>query len=171
MTGATGARPSIDAILKRLASAPERATAAALPLRPEAWDARVAGEWTRRETLAHLATNDLRAMTRIHAALGEASAAELAALNDTDAWNREQVVSRRGASIEELLTEYRANRRALVRLLQSVPEERFGDLRIARGQDTMSLAEYVTRLDRHDDEHIQQIGAPPVSEEGEADAG
>jgi hypothetical protein len=170
MTDATGTRPAIDALLKRLASAPERATGVALPLRPEAWDMPVAGEWTRRQMLAHLATNDLRAMLRIRAALGEANADELAAVKGTDAWNQAQVAAREGASIEALLTEYRANRRSLIRLLQSIPPERFGEIAVARAGAAMPLSEYLSRIDRHDDEHIAQIGAPPVDEEGEADA-
>ncbi|HXF51445.1 MAG TPA: maleylpyruvate isomerase N-terminal domain-containing protein [Dehalococcoidia bacterium] len=171
MTERIDTPPAVDAALKRLASAPERATGVALPLRPEAWDTPVAGEWTRRETLAHLASNDLRAMVRIRAALGEAGPEELAALADTDAWNREQVRSRAGASVEALLTEYRANRRALVRLLGSIPPEHFEELAVERAGERITLAEYVSRIDRHDDEHIAQIGAPPVGEKGDADAG
>jgi hypothetical protein len=44
-------------------------------------------------------------------------------------------------------------------------------LTIDRAGERVTLAEYVSRIDRHDDEHIAQIGAPPVSEEGEADGG
>ncbi len=171
MTEATSARSSVDVIVKRLASAPERATAVALPLRPEAWDTRVVGEWTRRDALAHLAASDLRAVARIRAALGEARPDELAAMDDVDAWNHAQVAARQEASVEALLTEYRANRRALVHLLQSIPPERFAGLTIRRGADVMALADYVSRIDRHDHEHIEQIGALPSSEEGEADAG
>ena len=148
MTDATETRPAIDALLKRLASAPERATGVALPLRPEAWNMRVAGEWTRRQTLAHLATNDVRSLLRIRAALGEARADELAD-NDTDAWNRAQVAARADASVETLLTEYRANRRALVRLLASIPPARIDQLAIDRAGQRVTLAEYVSRIDRH----------------------
>lgn len=170
MTQRAGTSPSVDATLRRLASAPERATGVALPLRPEAWETLVPGGWTRRQALAHLASTDLRVMVRIRAALGEADPAELAAVSDTDAWNREQVRLRAEASVEALLTEYRANRRALVRLLQSVPPDRF-DRPIDRHGQGISLAEYLSRIDRHDDEHIAQIGAPPVGEKGDTDAG
>lgn len=170
MTQRAGTSPFVEATLRRLASAPERATGVALPLRPEAWEMPVPGGWTRRQALAHLASNDLRVMVRIRAALGEADPAELAAVNDIDGWNREQVRLRAEASVEALLTEYRANRRELVRLLRSLPPDRF-DRPVERDGERIPLAEYLSRIDRHDDEHIEQIGAPPVSEKGETDAG
>ena len=52
-------------------------------LAEDAWDE--AGPdpgWTYRDTLAHVASNDLRAQTRLRALLGERDDAELAALED-----------------------------------------------------------------------------------------
>lgn len=167
MTEATGT--GLDALLKRLASAPERATGIALPLRDEAWERPVEGGWTRRQTLAHLATNDLRAMVRIRAALGEASRSELDAVNDIDGWNQAHIEARRNVGVEALLSEYRTNRRALTRLLSSLPAARIPSLTVDRAGRPEPLSAYLTRIDRHDDEHLSQIASPGGHEEGERD--
>ncbi len=149
----------LNDLLDRLTSAPARVRAVVANVDESGWRAPIAGDWTRWHVLAHLVTNDLRALTRVRVALGEATREELEAVNQTDVWNQRQVDARVGAAPDALLAEMESNRRELVRLLESIPEERRADFVIEGRTGPMSLADYLALVDGHDGEHIAELMA------------
>ncbi len=80
------------------------------------------GAWTRRQLLAHIASNDLRQLIRVRIGAGipqpgdpQAHAEELA-----PGWNEARVAERAGRSVDGLLSEMRTNRAAFIDLLHSL---------------------------------------------------
>src|SRR3990172_2937163 len=138
--------PEIEATFRTLSRYREGFLRAVYSVAEEAWDE--AGPdpgWTYRDTLAHVASNDLRAQTRLRALLGERDDAELAALEDLrdwDGWNRRAVEERRGRSVSELVDELAASRHETLQLLSRVrPALLSASITMSDGS-TASVVEY-----------------------------
>jgi hypothetical protein len=154
----------LEGLLRELREGPLRVEAAALKVPADAWDEVIHtgdGAWTRRQLLAHMAANDLRQLVRIRIGAGIpepgddlAHAAEL----EVHDWNRARVSEREQLSIEALLAEMRANRAALVGLLESLTLEQRARPMPFRGQPT-PLAEMVPALLAHLDGHAAELTA------------
>ena len=127
-------------------------------LADDAWDE--AGPdpgWTYRDTLAHVASNDRRAQTRLRALLGERDDAELAALEDEDAWNLREVERRRGHTFPQLVEELDANRHDTIELLSRIrPEHLSTHMPLAHGE-TATPTEYVEMFSGHEARHGAQL--------------
>ena len=65
--------------------------------------------------------------TRLRSALGEASAEELAAVNDVEAWNEKTVGERRGWSVREIADEFQAGRFGTMEVLARFTGETLGN--------------------------------------------
>jgi hypothetical protein len=115
------------------------------------------GGWNRRQLLAHLASIDIRQAQRIRAAAGlpvPESGNNAANIND---WNAVEVQSRNGRSVDELLAELRATRSDLVAVLRSLTPEQRAQIRLPRGETTLTFEEWLPTVARHDRTHLSDI--------------
>ncbi len=115
--------------------------------------------WTRRQLLAHMATNDLRQITRVRVGAGIGSQADRDALSeqaDVDVWNRAQVEQRRDRSIDELVAELQAHRAEFIVLLESLSPEQRSQLMPFRG-DRLPLTTGVPMIIGHLAEHAREV--------------
>ena len=131
----------------------------------EAWDEPSPdADWTYRDVLAHVASNELRVHARLRSAFGEADEAELKAINDIDGWNQRQVEARRGRSVRELVDELAAHREETLRLLSSFrPQHLSSPITLADGS-TCTVLQYIDMFTRHESEHAAQLAAARRSE-------
>ncbi|MDP2959417.1 MAG: maleylpyruvate isomerase N-terminal domain-containing protein [Longimicrobiales bacterium] len=123
----------------------------------DAWDEPGAlPSWTHKDVLAHVAANDLRAHTRLRAALCQRDEAELAALRDVDAWNDRSVQERRERSVRELVDEMLALRHQTLRLLSRLREEHTAaTVTTTRGE--MPVPDYIHWVAVHEAEHAGHL--------------
>ena len=150
--------PEIEATFRTLNRYRAGLLRAVYSLAEDAWDE--AGPdpgWTYRDTLAHVASNDLRAQTRLRALLGERDDAELAALEDEDAWNLREVEKRRGHTFPKLVEELDANRHDTIELLSRIRSEHLSThMPLAHGE-TATPTEYVEMFSGHEARHGAQL--------------
>ena len=107
-------------------------------------------EWSVKDILAHVAAW-LREGTGALERLARGERATPGSLDDdVDARNARFVEQRRGASVQEMQTEFRLAKEAFVRAMQALPEERFAEGKTAR------RIVYEEGVD-HFKEHAQQI--------------
>ena len=113
--------------------------------------------WTRRDVLAHIASNELRVHARLRSIFGQADNAELKAINDIDGWNQREVEARRGRSVPDLMDELAAHRRETLRLLSAFdPVHLSTPIALADGS-TCSVLEYTQMFTDHISEHAGQL--------------
>jgi hypothetical protein len=117
------------------------------------------GPWTRRQLLAHIAANDLRQLARIRVGAGVAdddARRTFEAQLETHAWNQARVDERAARTPAELIAEMRANREALIDLLESLtPEQRSRPMPF-RGE-LRPLEEMVPTLLGHIEGHAAEL--------------
>ena len=114
--------------------------------------------WTYHDVAAHVSSNEVRLQTRLRSALGEASAEELAAVNDIEEWNEKTVGERRGRSVREVADEFQAGRFGTMQVLSRFTGETLdADVQLANG--TVSAREFVTGMSRHTSRHAGQLVA------------
>ena len=153
---------TFERLIAALTLAPDGVERAVRAVPANAWDEVIHtgdGAWTRRQLLSHMAANDLRQLIRVRIGAGvalpgdsEAHAAEL----EVHDWNRARVAERGALSIDDLLAEMHANRRALIALLRGLtPAQRDRPMPF-RGQPT-PLEEMVPILIGHLDQHAQEL--------------
>jgi uncharacterized protein (TIGR03083 family) len=115
------------------------------------------GGWTYHDVAAHVASNEVRLQTRLRSALGEASADELALVNDVEAWNEKAVAERRGRPVREIADEFQAGRFGTMQVLSRFTRETLGNP-VTRGDgSTVPASEFVTLLSRHTSAHAGQM--------------
>ncbi|HTE84908.1 MAG TPA: DinB family protein [Dehalococcoidia bacterium] len=153
----------VDHNLRELESMPETIAARVRGIPPAKWETPVwqaEGGWNRRQLLAHLASINLRQTVRARLAAGlpdPGGITDASALPPIDDWNMVEVSQRSGMSIDQLLEELRSNRSELVGLIRSFSPQQRAEIRISRGAETMSFAEWVPFMLRHDREHLAEI--------------
>lgn len=129
----------------------------------DAWD-QVAhsGEgpnWTYRDVLAHVATNDLRPQARFRGVMGQWDEAEQQRLLRTAEWNEEQVSQLRGKNVREIIDVMAANRHdTMVLLSQLKPAHMDKTVRFADGRE-VTVKDYVAFLGEHDATHAGEFVA------------
>ena len=151
--------PEIEARFRRLTRYHDGFIRAVYSAAAEAWDERseACPEWTHREILAHVATNDQRPIARLRAVLGERDEAALAALLETDKWNQEQVDARRARSVGELVDELMANRHQLMLTLSRLkPDHLSANIGLADGS-AITVIDYIDRIGEHESMHAGQL--------------
>jgi uncharacterized protein (TIGR03083 family) len=126
----------------------------------EAWDEPSPDpDWTYRDVLAHVVSNELRVHARLRSVFGRADEAELKAINDIDGWNQREVASRRGRSVRDLVDELATHRRETLRLLGAFrPEHLSTPIALADGSACSAL-EYTEMFTHHVSEHAAQLTA------------
>jgi len=119
----------------------------------------LADGWTYHDVAAHLSSNEARLQTRLRSALGEASAEDLAAVNDIEGWNKRTVEERRARSVRELADEFQAGRFGTMQVLGRFTGETLEN-RVTLGDGSkVPAAEFVKRLSRHTSVHAGQLVA------------
>ena len=124
----------------------------------DAWGEPALSEgWTYHDVAAHVASNEMRLQTRLRSALGEASAEELAAVNDIEEWNEKTVGERRDRSVRDIADEFQAGRFGTMQVLSRFTRETLGNP-VTRGDgSTVAASEFVTLLSRHTSAHAGQL--------------
>ena len=123
----------------------------------DAWgEQELSDGWTYHDVAAHVASNEVRLQTRLRSALGEASADELAAVNDVEGWNEKTVGERKSRSVREIADEFQAGRFGTMEVLGRFTGETLErEVQLADG--TVSASEFVKRLSRHTSVHAGQL--------------
>jgi predicted DNA-binding ribbon-helix-helix protein len=151
--------PEIEATLRAMTRYREGFIRAVYSVAEDAWDeeASSAPGWSYKDLLAHVASNDLRAQTRLRALLGERDDAELAALEDEDAWNLREVEKRRGHTFPQLVEELDANRHDTIEILSRIRSEHHSThMPLAHGE-TATPTEYIEMVSGHEARHGAQL--------------
>ncbi len=113
--------------------------------------------WTRRDVLAHIASNELRVHARLRSAVGRGDEAELKAINDIDGWNQREVEARRGRSVPELVDELATHRRETLRLLNAFGSQHLSTPITLADGGTCSILKYTEMFTHHISEHAGQL--------------
>jgi uncharacterized protein (TIGR03083 family) len=126
----------------------------------DAWAERALSDgWTYHNLATHVSSNEVRLQTRLRSALGEASAEELAAVNDVEGWNEKTVGERRGLSVREIADEFQAGRFGTMEVLARFTGQTLGELLTLGDGSKVPAAEFVKRLSRHTSVHAGQLVA------------
>jgi hypothetical protein len=154
----------VEENLRELESMPETVAAQTRSLSAERWETPVwnaEGGWNRRQLLAHIASINIRQAVRARLAAGlpdPGGVIDASTLPPIDDWNMVEVGQRSEMSVEQLLDEFRANRAELMGLIRSFTPAQRASIRIARGgSETMSFAEWLPFMLRHDRGHLAEI--------------
>jgi uncharacterized damage-inducible protein DinB len=113
----------------------------------------VAGEWSAKDMLAHIAAWDTATLAAVQRATRDEAGAPLISA-DLDAWNCARVQERRVISLAEQRRELEANRAALLAALESWPEDS-----VPLGPDGWDETAQLWWLTEHDGEHADILTA------------
>ncbi|HET8944959.1 MAG TPA: maleylpyruvate isomerase N-terminal domain-containing protein [Dehalococcoidia bacterium] len=151
--------PEIEDKMRLNVRAQEGFLRAAYSVAEDAWEAESAGcpGWTYHDIVAHVASNEKRREARLRSAIGDGSQAELAAINDVDAWNKQAVEARRGVPFRALIDELQSGWHGI-----QVALSRFGpdDLSLPvtlGGGETIPASEFLDRMAGHTSRHGGQL--------------
>lgn len=150
--------PQIEATFRTMFRYREGLLRAIYSVDDHAWDdpSPDAG-WTNRDLLAHVVSNELRVHVRLRSLFGEASAEELALVNDVDGWNQQQVEARRDRSVRALVDEMAANRYQTLGLLARIgPADLERTVTLANGTGVPVL-QYIDMFTQHESVHAGQL--------------
>ena len=150
----------IEAAMDRLRLAHRDLLRAVDAVADEAWDEPSPDpDWTYRDVLAHVVSNELRVHARLRHVFGRADEAELKAINDIDGWNQREVETRRGHSVRDLVDELARHRQETLRLLSAFrPEHLSTPITLADGS-ACSVLEYTEMFTHHISEHAAHLAA------------
>ncbi|MEO8458143.1 MAG: maleylpyruvate isomerase N-terminal domain-containing protein [Chloroflexota bacterium] len=125
----------------------------------EAWDAPAYSEdkWTYRDLLAHVATNDSRAQTRLRAVLGKPDEAAMQALLKTAEWNDAQVAPLRGKSLRELIDIMQSRRHDTLVMISQLKPEHLSETVILGDGRKLTITDYIAMIGEHDSIHAGQF--------------
>ena len=152
--------PAIEAAIDDIRVAHRDLLRAVDSVAEDAWDeASQDPDWTYRDVLAHVASNELRVHARLRSVFGQADEAELKAINDIDGWNQRQVEARRRRSVRDLVDELAAHRQETLRLLSDFrPKHLSTPITLADGS-TCTVLQYIDMFAHHQSEHAAQLAA------------
>jgi uncharacterized damage-inducible protein DinB len=156
----------LEQCLAMLATTPDLIEQQARKVPAGGWEGQIhggEGGWNRRQMLAHIATIDKRHANRIRVSLGlpndtgVKSQSELPKIND---WNQQQVDERAGASIDDLLREYRQNRADFIALVRSLsPEQRERASVDRAGTAPAPFYDWLPHVHEHAVDHMKEVVA------------
>ena len=152
--------PEIEQKMRALVRAHDGALRAVYSVADDAWEepSSLPG-WSYHDILAHLASNEKRRAARLRAAAGAKNEedAALAAVDDADAWNEEQVKARRGLPVRSLVDEFVEGWYEVRQALAAMrPEHLDNPLPIGRGE-TIPVREFLDRMSAHTQRHAGQL--------------
>jgi len=113
--------------------------------------------WTYHDILAHLSSNEARRRTRLLSAIVDADRAELASINDVDAWNEQRVSERRDWPVRGLVDELLLGWHEICRALTHFrPEHLRAPVVLGAGR-TITATEFLERMAGHTGRHAGQL--------------
>jgi hypothetical protein len=124
----------------------------------DAWEERALNDgWTYHDVAVHISSNEVRLQTRLRSALGEASAEELAAVNEIETWNAKRVEERREWSVRQVADEFQAGRAGTLEVLGRFTGETLGnEVKLGDGS-LVPASEFIKGLSRHTSMHAAQL--------------
>ena len=151
--------PEIEEKLRANVRAQDGFLRAAYSVADEAWDeeSRDCPGWTYHDILAHVSSNETRRETRLRSAIGEASAGDLAEINDVDVWNEASVRERRGRAVRELVDELQAGWHGILKTLARFKREELLRPVTLGGGETIPASEFLDRMAAHTSRHGGQL--------------
>lgn len=152
--------PEVEDRLRGFIRAQEGFLRAVYSVDDDAWNDPAHGEegaWSYKDVLAHIASNEERLQVRIRAASGEASAADIEAVNNVDSWNAEKVAALYDSTPSQLVDLFLANRNDTVDTLSSLGREHLEGKVTLAGGEQVSLLDFIDRVSRHTSWHAGQL--------------
>ncbi len=151
--------PVIDEKLRVNVRAQDGFLRAVYSVADDAWDeeSRDCAGWTYHDILAHVSSNEGRREARLRSAIGDTSQAELAAINDVDAWNDAAVRERKGRSVRELVDEFQAGWHGILKALTRFKREDLSHAITLGGGETVPASEFLDRMAAHTSRHAGQL--------------
>jgi DinB family protein len=130
----------------------------------EAWKEKIHGGengWNRRQMLAHIATIDKRHGMRVKISAGlpnESGVSNQSQLPRINDWNQEQVDARASYTVDQLLAEYRQNRRDFIGLIRTLTPEQRARITIDRaGLSATPFDDWLPHVHEHAVEHMREV--------------
>ncbi len=151
--------PEIDEKLPVNVRAQDGFLRAVYSVADDAWDeqSRDAPGWTYHDILAHVSSNEGRREARLRSAIGDASQAELAAINDVDAWNDASARERRGRTVRALVDEFQAGWYGILKVLARFKLEDLPRPVTLGSGETIPASEFIDRMAAHTSRHAGQL--------------
>lgn len=151
--------PELDEKIRLNVRAQEGFLRAAYSVAEDAWNEQSADcpGWTYHDVLAHIASNEARREARLRSALGEASAEELTAINDVDAWNAASVNERRGWSLRQLADELVAGWQGIRKTLARFKAEHLSQPVTLGNNTSIPADEFLDRMATHTSRHAGHL--------------
>jgi uncharacterized protein (TIGR03083 family) len=120
----------------------------------------VVGEWSVKDTLAHIAAWDEEFRAVIHAFVTQEDPVfgyTISGKRGFAKWNARQVEKRRDLSVAQILAELEEARQELVELVQGLTEEQLNRQAVPPWRSPKTVRRNLQILDEHDREHAGQI--------------
>lgn len=152
--------PEIDDKLRWFVRSQEGLLRAVYSVAPDAWDDRAHAEaegWSYKSVLAHVASNEERLQTRFRAAAGKASQAEIDAVNDVDAWNREKVSALAKSTPSRLVDLFLEGRNGTLEVLSGFERRDLDGSVTVAGGESVPLLDFIDRVSNHTSWHAGQL--------------
>ena len=151
--------PEIEDKLRLNVRAQEGFLRAVYSVADESWndESRDCPGWTFHDILAHVASNEKRREARLRSAIGDDSQAELAAINDVDAWNAQAVAHRHSVPTRALVDELQAGWHGIRAVLSHYKAEDLSHPITLGGGQTVLASEFLDRMAAHTARHAGQL--------------
>ncbi|MCH8200957.1 MAG: maleylpyruvate isomerase N-terminal domain-containing protein [Chloroflexi bacterium] len=152
--------PEIEEKLRWFVRSQEGFLRAVYSVADDAWDDPAHGEaegWSHKGVLAHIASNEERLQIRFRSAAGKATQAEIGAVNDVDAWNREKVSGLTDATPPQLVDEFLKGRNDTLEVLAAYERSDLDSSVTVAGGESVSLLDFIDRVSNHTSWHAAQL--------------
>jgi uncharacterized damage-inducible protein DinB len=154
----------LEQCLAMLSTTPDWIEEQARKVPPNGWEVKIHGGengWNRRQMLAHIATIDKRHGMRVLISAGlanESGVGDQSQLPKINDWNQQQVDERAGKSIDELLAEYRKNRRDFIAMVRRLTPEQRARISIDRaGIAPTPFDDWLPHVHEHAVDHMREV--------------
>jgi len=120
----------------------------------------MAGEWSVKDTLAHIAAWDEETRTVIHAFVTQENPVfdyKISGKRGFARWNAREVEKRRDLSVAQILAELEEARQELVELVQGLTEEQLSRRAVPPWRHPRTARRNLEVQAKHDREHAEQI--------------
>jgi hypothetical protein len=152
--------PEIEEKLRWFVRAQEGFLRAVYSVANDAWDDPAHGEaegWSYKGVLAHVASNEERLQIRFRSAAGNASQAEIEAVNDVDAWNREKVGGLTDVTPSQLVDAFLKGRNDTIEVLAAYQRSDLDGSVTVAGGESVPLLDFIDRVSNHTSRHAAQL--------------
>lgn len=152
--------PEIEDKLRWFVRSQEGFLRAVYSVASDAWDDPAHGEaegWSYKGVLAHVASNEERLQIRFRSAAGNASQAEIDAVNDVDAWNRDKVGGLADSTPSQLVDAFLKGRNETIEVLAAYERSALDASVTVAGGERLPLLDFIDRVSNHTSWHAAQL--------------